>query len=106
MLGLLSTPEHSSGDSAIDGLLSKPWAIVYSVCTAPQSHDFFLVPLVSVTPFSAKVYTCGEYLEEDVAKMATRLSVKFNDDYGAVAKGLFSLLYSKGVLKKDGDDAW
>ena len=48
----------------------------------------------------------GDYLEDDVTKMAMKLSKKFNEDYKAVDKGLFSLLHSKGVCQKVDDDEW
>lgn len=110
VLGLLHvlTYEHSGY-----ALVGAPMALVYGVCTKPESHDFFLVPLASVTPFDANAQLVNQTSSPaDIKTMATAQMTLFHKTYGGVKKGLFSILFDNKVIglevsaETDDPDTW
>ena len=75
-------------------LMNGPMAVVYSVCQDEESHDFFLVPLGSVTPYVAESDSLNKTLDKNQAdELKKTHEVHFNEKFGDVKKGLFRVLY-------------
>ncbi len=100
LLGLLHSAALDGVHGAYD-LVHGPMALVHGVCTDPKSHDFFLVPLSSVTPFVAEAPSLSHITVPEAQKMATEMEKLFNRMYGGVKRGLFNILNEKKVIRLD-----
>lgn len=84
--------------------MNTPLAVVYSVCTSPKSHDFFLVPLIAVNPFVPESVRLNESMNKEQAlELKKSHEMHFNQLYGSVKKGLFLILYTKQVFVLEED---
>lgn len=102
--GILSDPSIAGGAHSFYDLLHTPMALVYSVCTDPASHDLFLVPLASVTPFVADSSALNKTMTKEQAKELNKShEVHFHSKYGTVKRGLYKILAEKGILSQDGE---
>lgn len=90
----------TGGYKAYD-LVGNATALVYSVCADPMSHDFFLVPIGSVTPFVAESdlsRPTSSLTKDQVEQVKTKQEIDFHKTYGGVKRGLFNILYDKKVI--------